>query len=105
MIRTDLLWHGRSAKPADGSFAVPGPALQAGVAGVAGVALGRLVVEHAVLVGHSIGGAVATALAEQRPGRVRALALLNTGPGRRPSPRSTPRGWTDRMAGRLPGAQ
>jgi pimeloyl-ACP methyl ester carboxylesterase len=45
-----------------------------------GAALDRLGVEHAIVVGHSSGGAVATALAEQRPDLVTALALVNTGP-------------------------
>uniref|UniRef100_A0AAU2W3G4 Alpha/beta hydrolase n=1 Tax=Streptomyces sp. NBC_00008 TaxID=2903610 RepID=A0AAU2W3G4_9ACTN len=46
----------------------------------AGSVLDRLGVEHAVVVGHSSGGVVATALAEQRPDLVTALALVNTGP-------------------------
>jgi pimeloyl-ACP methyl ester carboxylesterase len=74
VIRIDLLGHGRSAKPADRSYALPDQARRAGVA------LDRLGVEHAVVVGHSSGGVVATALAEQRPDLVRALALINTGP-------------------------
>ena len=32
------------------------------------------------VIGHSTGGSVATALAEQRPGVVAALALIDTGP-------------------------
>ncbi|MEU7605348.1 alpha/beta fold hydrolase [Streptomyces sp. NPDC041003] len=75
VIRIDLLGHGRSAKPADRSYAVPDQALRAGAV------LDRLGVGHAVVVGHSSGGAVATALAEQRPEPVTALALVNTGPG------------------------
>ncbi|MGW5234383.1 alpha/beta fold hydrolase [Streptomyces nodosus] len=75
VIRIDLLGHGRSAKPADRSYAIPDQARRAGVA------LDRLGVEHAVVVGHSSGGTVATALAEQRPELVTALALVNTGPG------------------------
>lgn len=74
VIRIDLLGHGRSAKPADGSYATPDQGRRAGEA------LDRLGVEHAVVVGHSSGGAVATALAEQRPDLVSALALINTGP-------------------------
>ncbi|MFF5012607.1 alpha/beta fold hydrolase [Streptomyces sp. NPDC001165] len=73
-IRTDLLGHGRSAKPADRSYAIPDQARRAGAV------LDRLGVEHAVVVGHSSGGVVATALAEQRPDLVTALALINTGP-------------------------
>ncbi|MGN5635676.1 alpha/beta fold hydrolase [Streptomyces sp. AC154] len=75
VIRIDLLGHGRSAKPADGSYALLDQA------GRAGTVLDRLGVEHAVVVGHSSGGVVATALAEERPDLVTALALVNTGPG------------------------
>ncbi|WP_030170501.1 alpha/beta fold hydrolase [Streptomyces sp. NRRL S-813] len=74
VIRIDLLGHGRSAKPADSSYAIPDQARRAGAV------LDRLGVEHAVVVGHSSGGVVATALAEERPGLVTALALVNTGP-------------------------
>ncbi|MGO4648617.1 alpha/beta fold hydrolase [Nocardia sp. 2YAB30] len=74
VIRIDLLWHGRSAKPADRSYALPDQARRVGVA------LDRLGVEHAIVAGHSSGGAVATALAEQRHDLVTALALINTGP-------------------------
>lgn len=74
VIRIDLLGHGRSAKPTDRSYALPDQAHRVGMA------LDRLGVEHAVVVGHSSGGVVATALAEQRPGLVTALALINTGP-------------------------
>lgn len=74
VIRIDLLGHGRSAKPSDRSYAIPDQAHRAGAV------LDRLGVEHAVVVGHSSGGVVATALAEQRPDLVTALALVNTGP-------------------------
>ncbi|QMU71629.1 alpha/beta fold hydrolase [Streptacidiphilus sp. P02-A3a] len=74
VIRIDLLGHGRSAKPTDRSYAIPDQARRVGLA------LGRLGVEHAVVVGHSSGGVVAVALAEQRPDLVTALALINTGP-------------------------
>src|SRR3954452_19795245 len=40
------------------------------------VALDRIGIERYVLVGHSFGGAVATALAEQRAGDVAALCLI-----------------------------
>ncbi|GAA4188569.1 alpha/beta fold hydrolase [Microbispora amethystogenes] len=75
VIRIDLLGHGRSAKPAGPSYATPDQGRRAGVA------LDRLGVERAIVVGHSSGGAVATALAERRPDLVIALALVNTGPG------------------------
>ncbi|GAA1560714.1 alpha/beta hydrolase [Actinomadura kijaniata] len=75
VIRIDLLGHGRSAKPEDRGYAVPDQARRVGAA------LDRLGVGHAVVVGHSSGGAVATALAERRPDLVTALALIGTGPG------------------------
>lgn len=74
VIRIDLLGHGRSAKPADRSYAIPDQGRRVGVV------LDRLGVKDAIIVGHSSGGAVATALAEQRPDLVTALALINTGP-------------------------
>ncbi|MCX2180205.1 alpha/beta fold hydrolase [Streptomyces sp. SKN60] len=74
VIRIDLLGHGRSAKPDDRSYEIPDQA------GRVGAALDRLGVGRAVVVGHSSGGVVATALAEQRPELVTALALVNTGP-------------------------
>ncbi|MEU6667948.1 alpha/beta hydrolase [Streptomyces sp. NPDC046727] len=74
VIRVDLLGHGRSAKPADRSYAIPDQARRAAAV------LDRRGVGHTVVVGHSSGGVVATALAEQRPDLVTALALINTGP-------------------------
>jgi pimeloyl-ACP methyl ester carboxylesterase len=74
VIRIDLLGHGRSAKPAGGGYAIPQQAHRVGQA------LDRLGVKHAILVGHSTGGYVATALAEQRGDLVTALALIDTGP-------------------------
>ncbi|MFF0558221.1 alpha/beta fold hydrolase [Streptomyces sp. NPDC004266] len=92
VIRIDLPGHGRSAEPADRGYAVPDQARRVGEA------LDRLGAEHAVVVGHSSGGAVATALAEHRPDLVTALALVNTGPGLgafiAPQPAATgPSGW------------
>jgi pimeloyl-ACP methyl ester carboxylesterase len=74
VIRIDLLGYGRSAKPEGGSYALPDQAHRVGAA------MDRLGVERVVAVGHSSGGAAATALAEQRPGLVAALVLINTGP-------------------------
>jgi len=74
VIRIDLLGHGRSDKPADGDYAIPAQGRRAAAA------LDRLGVEHAIVVGHSSGGYTATALAEQQPDMVTALALINTGP-------------------------
>jgi len=74
VIRIDLLGHGQSAKPSGDGYAIPQQAHRIGQA------LDRLGVKHAVLVGHSTGGYVATALAEQRDDLVTALALIDTGP-------------------------
>lgn len=74
VIRIDLLGHGRSAKPTDRGYEIPAQARRSGVV------LDRLGVKRAIVVGHSSGGCSATALAEQRPELVTALALINTGP-------------------------
>jgi pimeloyl-ACP methyl ester carboxylesterase len=74
VIRADLLGHGRSDKPADGDYAIPAQARRIAAA------LDRLGVRHAIVAGHSSGGYTATALAEQHPDAVTALALINTGP-------------------------
>ncbi|MDA0637173.1 alpha/beta fold hydrolase [Nonomuraea sp. MCN248] len=74
VIRIDLLGHGRSAKPAGPGYATSDQASRVGAA------LDLLGVGHVTVVGHSSGGAVATALAEQRPDLVTALVLINTGP-------------------------
>ncbi|MER7013498.1 alpha/beta fold hydrolase [Saccharopolyspora sp. NPDC000359] len=75
VIRVDLLGHGRSAKPAEDVYQTPERGRRVGEV------LDRLGVARAVVVGHSSGGVVATALAERRPDLVVALALINTGPG------------------------
>jgi pimeloyl-ACP methyl ester carboxylesterase len=72
VIRVDLPGCGHSAPAAD--YAIPQQA------GQVAAALDRLGVEQAVVVGHSSGGLVTTALAEVRPDLVTALALINTGP-------------------------
>jgi pimeloyl-ACP methyl ester carboxylesterase len=74
VIRIDLLGHGRSAKPAGGGYEIPRQGRRVGQA------LDRLGIKQAMVVGHSTGGAVATALAEQRGDLVTALALIDTGP-------------------------
>jgi pimeloyl-ACP methyl ester carboxylesterase len=58
VIRLDLLGHGGSEKPQSG-YAIEDQA------GLVAEALNRLGVEGAVVVGHSLGGTVATALAEE----------------------------------------
>jgi len=74
VIRVDLLGCGRSAKPTDRSYALPDQAR------LVGTAMDRLDIERVIVVGHSSGGAAATALAERRPDLVAALVLINTGP-------------------------
>ncbi|MBO0785050.1 MAG: alpha/beta hydrolase [Actinobacteria bacterium] len=72
VIRVDLPGCGHS--PPAPSYDVPA---QAGrVAGL----LDDLGLERVTVAGHSSGGYVATALAEQRPGLVGALALISSGP-------------------------
>jgi pimeloyl-ACP methyl ester carboxylesterase len=73
VIRVDLAGHGRSASPA-GGYDIPAQARRVGAA------LDRLGAGRVTVVGHSTGGTVATALAEQRPGLVAALALIDIGP-------------------------
>ncbi len=73
VIRVDLLGHGKSASPTSGYDI-------ANQARAVGVALDRLGVSRATVIGHSTGCAVATALAEQRPDAVTALALIDMGP-------------------------
>ncbi|MQA95156.1 MAG: alpha/beta fold hydrolase [Streptosporangiales bacterium] len=74
VIRVDLLGHGRSAKPGGAGYTIAEQGRRVGEA------LDRLGVRRAIAVGHSTGGSVATALTEQRPDLVTALALINTGP-------------------------
>jgi pimeloyl-ACP methyl ester carboxylesterase len=95
VIRADLLGHGRPG-PAAG-YDVPAQARRAGAT------LDRLNAGRVTVIGHSSGGMVATALAEQRPGQVAALALINTGPSpdaKVPDPPVT-RLLTAPLAGRL----
>jgi pimeloyl-ACP methyl ester carboxylesterase len=73
VVRIELLGHGGSAKPTSG-YEIPQQADH-----VAKV-LDHLGVRTAVIVGHSTGGSVATALAEKRKDLVSALALIDTGP-------------------------
>ena len=74
VIRVDLLGHGKSAKPAGGGYRIPDQAERIGEA------LDRLGLKSAVVVGHSTGGSVATALAELRPDQVKALVLIDSYP-------------------------
>jgi pimeloyl-ACP methyl ester carboxylesterase len=72
VIRVDLPGCGRSKPPP--SYDVPAQA-----ASVADV-LDDLAYRHVAVAGHSSGGYVATALAEQRPDLVRSIVLIGTGP-------------------------
>jgi pimeloyl-ACP methyl ester carboxylesterase len=74
VIRMDLLGHGGSEKPASG-YSIPEQA-----ALVAG-ALDELEVQGAVVVGHSMGFSVATALAERATQLVDRLVNIGEGPG------------------------
>ncbi|MDT0353404.1 alpha/beta fold hydrolase [Pseudonocardia charpentierae] len=76
VIRIDLLGHGRSAKPTGSGYAIADQGRRVGEA------LDRLGVSRALVVGHSTGGSVATAVAEQRRDLVTALAFIDTGPHR-----------------------
>jgi pimeloyl-ACP methyl ester carboxylesterase len=73
VIRVDLLGHGRSSSPADG-YGIPAHARRVAAA------LDRLGAGRVTVIGHSMGCIVATALAEQRPDKVAALALIDMGP-------------------------
>jgi pimeloyl-ACP methyl ester carboxylesterase len=73
VIRIDLLGHGKSSSPA-GGYDIPSQARRAGAV------LDMVSAERVTVIGHSTGGTVATALAEQRPDKVAALALIDVGP-------------------------
>jgi pimeloyl-ACP methyl ester carboxylesterase len=72
VIRVDLPGCGQS--PPAPSYGVPEQA------GRVAVLLDDLGLRHVTVAGHSSGGYVATALAEQRPDLVGSLALISTGP-------------------------
>ncbi|MBB5839621.1 alpha/beta fold hydrolase [Kribbella italica] len=72
VVRVDLPGCGQS--PPAASYGVPEQAMQV-AAHLDHLGLGAVTV-----VGHSSGGYVATALAEQRPDLVRSIALISTGP-------------------------
>src|SRR5262245_56771661 len=71
LIRIDLLGHGGSEKPG-GGYSMEHQAEQ-----VARV-LDLLRVKRAIVIGHSMGGIVATALAERYPARVKGLVLIDS---------------------------
>lgn len=76
VIRFDLLGHGGSEKPRDG-YGMESQARRVGAA------LDRLGVRKAAVVGHSMGGSIATALVQQRRKLVSSLVILDTGSGKK----------------------
>ncbi|CAM3329114.1 Lipase 3 [Stackebrandtia soli] len=72
VIRVDLPGHGRS--PSSSSYAVTEQA------GRVAALLDELGLDHVIVAGHSSGGYIATALAQQRRDLVSSLALISTGP-------------------------
>jgi pimeloyl-ACP methyl ester carboxylesterase len=73
VVAVDLLGHGGSEKPASG-YTVPNQA------DLVAEALGKLDVRDATVVGHSLGGSVATALAERHPSLVKKVMIVDTPP-------------------------
>jgi pimeloyl-ACP methyl ester carboxylesterase len=73
VVAVDLLGHGGSEKPASG-YSIPDQAE------LVAEAMRRLGLRDAEVVGHSLGGTVATALAEQAPRLVRQLVLIDQAP-------------------------
>jgi pimeloyl-ACP methyl ester carboxylesterase len=73
VIAIDMLGYGGSEKPSDGYSIESQASLVAQV-------LAKLGVDSAAVVGHSLGGKVATALAEGSPDLVAGLAILNMPP-------------------------
>ncbi|HEX3174155.1 MAG TPA: alpha/beta hydrolase [Solirubrobacterales bacterium] len=73
VVAVDLLGHGGSEKPASG-YSIPDQA------DLVAQALGRLDVTDAEVVGHSLGGAVVTALAERSPQLVERVVIVDTPP-------------------------
>jgi pimeloyl-ACP methyl ester carboxylesterase len=71
VIRIDLLGHGGSEKPRDG-YSMPNQAR------LVAQALAQLDVQHAVVAGHSMGGAVATALTQVDPTLIDGLVLVGS---------------------------
>lgn len=73
VIRVDLAGHGKSSSPV-GGYDIPAHARRVGAA------LDTVGAGPVTVVGHSMGCMVATALAERRPDKVAALALIDMGP-------------------------
>ena len=77
----DLRGHGKSAAPRDGDYSVEGFAKDLDVV------VGKLGLKRFVLVGHSLGGAVAIKYAGAHPDRVAGLVLVGA-PGKMPAEQS-----------------
>jgi pimeloyl-ACP methyl ester carboxylesterase len=73
VVRIDMLGHGGSEKP-HGGYSMPNQAK------LVAQALAELDIQRAVIAGHSMGGAVATALAELNPSLVDGLILISSSP-------------------------
>jgi pimeloyl-ACP methyl ester carboxylesterase len=73
VVALDLLGHGGSEKPRSG-YEIPNQA------DLLAQALGQLGVRDATVVGHSLGGTVSTALAQQSPQLVGRVVIIDTGP-------------------------
>ena len=73
VVAVDLLGHGGSEKPTSGYEIENQADLVAGV-------MGRFGVGEAMVVGHSLGGTVATALAERSPELVERVVIVDTAP-------------------------
>jgi pimeloyl-ACP methyl ester carboxylesterase len=73
VIAVDLLGHGGSEKPTSG-YSIPNQA------DLVAQALAKLGVRNAEVVGHSLGGAVAVALAQQSPQLVNRVVIVDTPP-------------------------
>jgi pimeloyl-ACP methyl ester carboxylesterase len=73
VVAIDLLGHGGSEKPTSG-YSIPNQAK------LVAEALERLRVKDAEVVGHSLGGAVAVALAQEHPDLVQRVAIVDTPP-------------------------
>jgi pimeloyl-ACP methyl ester carboxylesterase len=73
VVALDLLGHGGSEKPRSG-YEIPNQA------DLLAQALGQLGVRDATVVGHSLGGSVSTALAQQSPQLVDRVVIVDTGP-------------------------
>lgn len=71
VVAVDLLGHGGSEKP-DSGYTIPGQA------DLVAQALGRLGVSDATVVGHSLGGSVAVALAQRSPQLVDRVTIIDT---------------------------